>query len=158
MQRNLVCVTQSSTSLTLRLIHQQKMICNQTESAQQNHDQCMYTTTFWWFKVMCLPEFSVYADDGDIIVSSCDSVQFKIHRRNLHTHSGIFPGDELSTYNETVYLSEDASTLELLFQYIYGRVNADLSLVDFENLAKLAEAAEKYQVFPAMEACRMLMR
>ncbi|TFY63923.1 hypothetical protein EVJ58_g2972 [Rhodofomes roseus] len=99
-----------------------------------------------------------YADDGDILLSSCDGVQFKLHRQNLHMHSEIFPGEDVHAGDEIVYLSEDSATLDLLFQYMYRQPQPDLLHVEFEQLAKLAEAAEKYRVFAAMEICKVFMR
>ncbi|KAI0710363.1 hypothetical protein C8Q72DRAFT_799343 [Fomitopsis betulina] len=95
--------------------------------------------------------------DGDITILSSDSVEFKVHRSKLHTHSEIFPGDELGSINETVCLSEDAATLSLLFLYMSEQPRPDLRLIDFEQVSKLAEAAEKYRVFPAMEVCKTFM-
>ncbi|EPS96228.1 hypothetical protein FOMPIDRAFT_1130873, partial [Fomitopsis schrenkii] len=99
-----------------------------------------------------------YTDEGDITMTSCDGVQFEVYRSDLHTHSEIFPGDEFGSRNETVCLSEDAATLALLFQYMSHRPHPDLCFIAFEQLSKLAEAAEKYRVFPAMEACKTSMR
>ncbi|KAH9915333.1 uncharacterized protein B0H18DRAFT_99425 [Fomitopsis serialis] len=98
-----------------------------------------------------------YADDGDVLVSSCDGVRFRVHKRNLHMHSEIFPGDDFLS-DDIVNLSEDSSTLELLFQYMYQPPQPDLRAVTFEQLAKLAEAAEKYRVLAAMENCKVSMR
>jgi len=57
-----------------------------------------------------------------------------------------------------VTLTETSTTLELLFQYIYRRPQPNLERLNFKDLSSLAEAAEKYQVFSAMEVCRLLMR
>lgn len=73
-------------------------------------------------------------------------------------YSEGFPGDDLATQNEVVQLSETAAALELLFQYMYRQRQPDLSCVPFETLAQLAEAAEKYQVFSAIEVCKMYMK
>lgn len=45
-----------------------------------------------------------------------------------------------------------------MFQYIYPMPQPDISLLPFETLAPLAEAAEKYQVFPAMFVCKTYMQ
>jgi len=93
-----------------------------------------------------------------LTISSSDSVLFKVHRKNLETYSDIFPGADISLDNEVVPLSEKASTLELLFQYVYRQRQPDLSDIDAEELAMLAEAAEKYSVYAAMEVCKMCMQ
>lgn len=59
---------------------------------------------------------------------------------------------------EIASLSEKSATLEILFQYMYPQRQPDLEVVEFEVLKDLAEAAEKYQVFPALEVCKSYMR
>jgi hypothetical protein len=49
-------------------------------------------------------------------------------------------------------------TLELLFQFCYPDHRPDVEALEFDALALLAEAAEKYQVFPAMNVCKIYMR
>jgi len=62
-----------------------------------------------------------------------------------------------SSDNEVVQLSETSKTLELLLQYMYRQPQPDLRQVDFETMAGVAEAAEKYQVYAAMTICQFLM-
>lgn len=71
-----------------------------------------------------------------------------------------FPGDDsnILSLNEIVDLTETASTLELLFQYMYRQPQPDLTKVQFKDLAAVAEAAEKYCVFAAMEVCKIHMK
>jgi len=57
-----------------------------------------------------------------------------------------------------VDLQETSATLELLFQFIYPQRHPALDTTPFEVLAPLAEASEKYQVFPAMNICHIRMR
>lgn len=94
-------------------------------------------------------------------MSSSDSVLFKVHRRNLETHSGVFASAEDATRpdngHETVELSETSDILELLFQFMYPQPQPDLRTLDFKTFAGLAEAAEKYMVFSALTLCRMKM-
>jgi hypothetical protein len=101
---------------------------------------------------------SVNAQDADVIFSSSNNVLFRIHRMNLQAATGAFPPAEFETFGETVPLTEASGTLELLFQYIYPIPQPDISLLPFEKLAPLAEAAEKYQVFPAMFVCKIYMK
>ena len=49
-------------------------------------------------------------------------------------------------------------TLELLFQFCYPDYRPNVEALEFEALALLAEAAEKYQVFSAMNLCKIYMR
>ncbi|KAJ7500561.1 hypothetical protein B0H11DRAFT_1995763 [Mycena galericulata] len=98
------------------------------------------------------------SSDADVVFQSCDGVLFGIHRANLQTNTEGFPPPEIANTDETVPLSESSSTLELLFQYIYPRRHPALDEIPFADLAALAEAAEKYQVFSAMNICRIRMR
>jgi len=55
-------------------------------------------------------------------------------------------------------LTEHSETLELLFQFIYPKRHPDLETTPIEILAPLAEAAEKYEVFSALNMCKVRMR
>ncbi|KAG6912946.1 hypothetical protein DXG01_010885, partial [Tephrocybe rancida] len=70
---------------------------------------------------------------------------------NLETHAAAFP---FGTRGKIVPLTEEASTLEKLFQYVYPQRQPDIELLAFDDLLKLAEAVEKYQVFHVMSACK----
>jgi hypothetical protein len=60
---------------------------------------------------------------------------------------------------EVVQLPEDTTTLEKMFDFIYPRRQVDLdSKMEPEDLWKLAEASEKYQIYPAMYACKIRMQ
>ncbi|KAF7978049.1 hypothetical protein HWV62_1673 [Athelia sp. TMB] len=101
---------------------------------------------------------SVCADDADATFRSCDGILFKVHRKNLETHSeGFSPPPSTSSQNQIVPLTENADTLDLLFQFTYPRRQPDLTDIEFKQLAELAEAAEKYQVFTAMASCNTCM-
>ncbi|KAG6916796.1 hypothetical protein DXG01_005319 [Tephrocybe rancida] len=94
------------------------------------------------------------ASDADVIFQSSDNVRFHIHRKNLETHTGAFPPAEIETHGEIVTLTEDVSTLDNLFQYVYPQRQPDLELLSVDELYKLAEAAEKYEVFNVMAMCK----
>ncbi|KAH9915336.1 uncharacterized protein B0H18DRAFT_99587 [Fomitopsis serialis] len=98
------------------------------------------------------------APDADVTISSKDDVLFKVHRKNLEFHSDSFPGSDVPVDNEIVALTETASTLELLFQFMYRQRLPDLSKVGTKELATVAEAAEKYCVYSAMEICKVYMQ
>ncbi|KAJ7114181.1 hypothetical protein C8R43DRAFT_961423 [Mycena crocata] len=104
-----------------------------------------------------LTRATVNSPNADVVFRSSDNVLFGIHRPNLETNTEGFPPPEISTNREMVPLSE-SSTLELLFQYIYPRRHPALDDITFSDLASLAEAAEKYQVFSTMNICRIPMR
>ncbi|KAF8056508.1 hypothetical protein FPV67DRAFT_1431193, partial [Lyophyllum atratum] len=101
---------------------------------------------------------TVSAGDADVKFSSSDNVIFHIHRKNLEIAAAAFPSAEFDTRGEVVPLTEDAATLEFLFQYVYPQRHPHLEETSFETLAPLAEAAEKYEVFSAMTLCYIRMK
>ncbi|GLB39474.1 hypothetical protein LshimejAT787_0606360 [Lyophyllum shimeji] len=98
------------------------------------------------------------ADDADVTFISADGVLFRIHQKNLHVAAAGFPPAGFDASEEIVPLTENAATLELLFQYVYPQRHPLLEDTPFEVLSPLAEAAEKYQVFSAMSVCYIRMR
>ncbi|KAJ4466620.1 hypothetical protein C8J55DRAFT_565617 [Lentinula edodes] len=76
----------------------------------------------------------------------------------LEINIGAFPPAETPTNGEPVCLSESSETLEILFQLVYPRRYPLLETLDFDALMLLADAAEKYEVFPAIYACRSEFR
>lgn len=103
--------------------------------------------------------YLVSAADSDLTIRSSDGVLFKVHRKNLELHSDVFAdAGNLSSCNEIIDLSETSSVLELLFQFMYRQTQPDLSLIEFELLCPLAEAAEKYSVHSATQVCKIYMR
>jgi hypothetical protein len=103
---------------------------------------------------------SVYAPDGDVTFKSCDNIIFRVCRKNLDTHSeGFGPPERVTADPEDnpVALPETALVLELLFQYMHPMRQPELKKIPFETLASLSEAVEKYQVFSAMEICKLYM-
>ncbi|EGN92529.1 hypothetical protein SERLA73DRAFT_190854 [Serpula lacrymans var. lacrymans S7.3] len=97
------------------------------------------------------------ASDSDITIRSSDGVLFRVHRKNLTMHSEIFPGEELEAKDD-VDLDESSAVLELLFQFMYRQAQPKLSETSFSVLESLANAVEKYRVFPGIEVCRMHMK
>ena len=102
---------------------------------------------------------SVCSADSELTFLSGDNVLFKVHRKNLEILAegfaapAMIPGE-----GEVVQLVELAVVLELLFQYLYPQRHPKLNLVEFEVLNGLAEAVEKYQVYPALEHCKTFMQ
>lgn len=56
-----------------------------------------------------------------------------------------------------VHLTESASVLQILFPFMYRRPHPKVKKLEFSVLLALAEAAEKYEVFPAMQVCQLIM-
>ncbi|KAJ6450428.1 hypothetical protein C8R47DRAFT_1261494 [Mycena vitilis] len=101
------------------------------------------------------------ASDADMTVASCDGVLFKVHRRNLAAHSDVFCNAEDATLpvngEEIVHLTESGNILDILFQFMYDTTPA-LEPLEFETLARLSEAVEKYGVHSALAPCRSQMQ
>ncbi|KAF7372852.1 hypothetical protein MSAN_00491200 [Mycena sanguinolenta] len=96
--------------------------------------------------------------DADVTLKSSDGVLFRIHRKNLEVCTEGFPPSEISSEGEVVELTETSVTLEIPFQFMYPQRHPALDTTSSEVLEPLAEAAEKYQVFPAMNICHIRMR
>ncbi|TRM57335.1 hypothetical protein BD626DRAFT_515369 [Schizophyllum amplum] len=96
--------------------------------------------------------------EGDVVIfRSADGVLFNIHRANLSVFTdGPFAVD-FPSEGDVVELSESEATLGYLFQFVYSGRHPLLTDVPFDSLRALAEAAEKYQVSPAMSVCYMRM-
>ena len=84
---------------------------------------------------------------------SSDGVLFNLHRKYLEATTGSFPGPEFDTHGEVIQLSEPADVLALLFQFVTPARQPHLRGVKFALLDSLAEAANKYEVFSAMNIC-----
>ncbi|KAF9061736.1 hypothetical protein BDP27DRAFT_324057 [Rhodocollybia butyracea] len=98
------------------------------------------------------------ASDADVVIRSCDNVEFRLHKRNLEFTTGAFPPAETPTNNEIVQLSEPSETLEILFQFVYPRRFPSLDSMELESLMLVAEAAEKYEVVMAISICEFNLR
>ena len=100
----------------------------------------------------------VCAPDSDVVFSSSDGMLFHIHKANLKTSAGGFAPPEFESQGKTTHLTETAPTLELLFQFCYPDCHPDVEKLEFSEFAILAEAAEKYQVYSAMNICKIRMK
>lgn len=74
------------------------------------------------------------------------------------TQNAISSGSLTLAEGEVILLSERAVVLEVLFAFMHPNRHPDLEDKDFALVAEVAEAAEKYQVYPAMNVCRRRMR
>ncbi|KAF8956957.1 hypothetical protein BDZ97DRAFT_1670745, partial [Flammula alnicola] len=97
--------------------------------------------------------------ESDLTIQSIDGVLFKVHRKNLELGTGAFPPSDLfDTQGEVTCLTETADVLAIMFQFVYPRRHPDLEDVDFQLVIQVAEAVEKYEVFSAMNTCRLRLR
>ncbi|KAK7451796.1 hypothetical protein VKT23_012474 [Stygiomarasmius scandens] len=104
---------------------------------------------------------------GDVIFRSSDNVLFYLHKRNLEFSTGGFPHSDFASINtsksssrtaEIVPLTETSTILEILFQFVYPQRHPSLDDMNWATFAGLAEAAEKYEVYNAMNVCQIRMR
>jgi hypothetical protein len=100
----------------------------------------------------------VSAADSDVTFVSSDGVLFCIHKINLTVSAGGFAPQVFETQGENIHFAETAQTLELLFQFCYPDYYPDIEVLEFSEFAMLAETAEKYQVFSAMNVCKIRMK
>jgi hypothetical protein len=103
-------------------------------------------------------QFAVCAPDSDVTFQSSDWVLFKIHKINLKVHTGGFAPPTFDACDKTVQLTEASTTLDLLFRFCYPGNRPDVEKLPFDDLVLLAEAAEKYQVYPLMNMCKICMK
>ncbi|KAK7686409.1 hypothetical protein QCA50_010633 [Cerrena zonata] len=100
------------------------------------------------------------AKDADIIIRSFDGIHFRVYRRDLEAYSEGFVAPPCGNNSpiETVQLSETSGVLKLLLQFMRKQRQPDIKDIEFELLADLAEAAEKYEVYAAIQLCNIYMR
>ncbi|KDR76653.1 hypothetical protein GALMADRAFT_96381 [Galerina marginata CBS 339.88] len=96
--------------------------------------------------------------DADVTFCSADGNLFHLQRKYLEANTGAFPGSEFDTRGEVTHLTETSIVLNLLFQFVYPRREPEIENLEFDTLAALAEAAEKYEVFHAMNVCKLQMK
>ncbi|KAF8159394.1 hypothetical protein B0H34DRAFT_401999 [Crassisporium funariophilum] len=98
---------------------------------------------------------------SDLVFKSSNNVLFYINRKHFESTTAGFAVPELisADTSDPVHLSEPSSTLELLFQFIQPCSEANgyrqplVVDMDHKTLFAVAEAAEKYIVFGAMNIC-----
>lgn len=96
----------------------------------------------------------------DIILKSSNGVLFGAHTSNLEQFTHAFPiSGSIPFAGEVVLFPDMTSTvLELFLQFTHHQRQPDLSSISFTDLASLAEAVEKYEVYSATEACKANMQ
>ncbi|KAF9524872.1 hypothetical protein CPB83DRAFT_945509 [Crepidotus variabilis] len=92
----------------------------------------------------------------DVILKSSNGKLIGSHQAGLNQYSDAFPavGFEVT---EPVELSETADVLQLMLYFMHHVRQPELKNLDFKVLAGLAEAAEKYSIFTAMDLCKIHM-
>ncbi|KAF5362236.1 hypothetical protein D9756_001998 [Leucocoprinus leucothites] len=99
-----------------------------------------------------------YAGDT-VFFRSSNNKDFQVNRHYVEAHaSSMIPENWTLSESTVIGLSETASVLNILFQFINPGGPPTLRDLSFESLARVTKAAEKYQVFSAMSICSERMR
>lgn len=97
-----------------------------------------------------------YDGVDSITIKSCDNVLFRVDRRDLDAAGGALSRLEWPTTPEDcAELAESSKALEALFQFIYFERHPKVGQLPFDILVQVAEAAEKYQIYSAIDACEL---
>ena len=96
--------------------------------------------------------------NADIMLQSSDNVLFRFHKKQLETHSGAFAASAASAKDDPIIFTEPSDVVDLLLQLMSLQDPPDLESLEFQTLALLVEAVEKYDVFHSKTICRMLMQ
>ncbi|KAF9529949.1 hypothetical protein CPB83DRAFT_789386 [Crepidotus variabilis] len=96
--------------------------------------------------------------ETDVIFQSTDGILFYLQRKYLEATTGAFPGAEFDTNGEITHLTESAAVLAILFGFVVPKKYPEIEDLEFALLSEVAEAAEKYEAFAAMEVCRLQLR
>jgi hypothetical protein len=123
------------------------------------------------FPTPTLAEKDIYLTNGtsvsgctltvDIVLRSSDKVLIGAHQANLAQFSEGFPSSDVVTApKEPVDLAESGDVLALLVHFMHKCRHPNLANLmkakpPRKRLFALAEAAEKYMVYPAMSVCNL---
>eukprot|EP01024_Parvocaulis_polyphysoides_P011611 TRINITY_DN14089_c0_g2_i5.p2 TRINITY_DN14089_c0_g2~~TRINITY_DN14089_c0_g2_i5.p2 ORF type:complete len:327 (-),score=25.86 TRINITY_DN14089_c0_g2_i5:1078-2058(-) len=95
-------------------------------------------------------KLSKLLEDGDFVLQSSDSVEFKVHRSVLGVHSCVFRELFNATSGNIVSIKEDSLTIQDLLTYIYpikrlryGNQQAEITI---EDVVRLVLIADKYSI------------
>lgn len=95
----------------------------------------------------------------DVVLRSSDDVLLGAHKTSLEYHSDGFPAaDAKLDTSDPVDLTEDATTLKHLMQYVHKQHYPNVFDLPIEEVSDLADAAEKYMVHAAMGICKTYMQ
>ncbi|KAJ7451210.1 hypothetical protein B0H11DRAFT_314441 [Mycena galericulata] len=112
---------------------------------------------------MSIPKCEVCNDCGpDVILEASNGTRFGVSATNLHRFSGAFPApgfvnEDSAPANEVVILPETADVVRLMVQFIHPGVRQP-DIWRIGNLWQLAEAVEKYMIFPAQGVVKARVR
>ncbi|KAF5392382.1 hypothetical protein D9757_001503 [Collybiopsis confluens] len=94
-----------------------------------------------------------------VIIRSSDMVDFTMNKNNLEFFTGSFPSaDACAESGDPIPLIESSKILQLLFEFVEQKPPPTLDGISFDDLLRLAEAAEKYIVYSALTICKIKLR
>jgi hypothetical protein len=94
----------------------------------------------------------------DVVIKSLDGRLFGAHSENLAAHSEGFPPACFVSPESTrdpVELTETSDVIEVMLKYMHNSRLATLEELSVTQVTDLADAAEKYLIYPLMEVCRL---
>ncbi|TFK67444.1 hypothetical protein BDN72DRAFT_770637, partial [Pluteus cervinus] len=96
----------------------------------------------------------------DVVIRSSDGQLHGTHSKNLEMYSGGFPPASLADPNQinTIELTETSEIVTLMLKYVHNQRQPDSEKIKFRVMKDLAEAVEKYQIYSAMEVCKLHMK
>ncbi|TFL00279.1 hypothetical protein BDV98DRAFT_482215, partial [Pterulicium gracile] len=110
---------------------------------------------------------------ADLILRSSHGIWFFVRAQDLAAHSTIFSAAEERSSPvrramtpkgtddsplDIVDVTESSETLQLLLQFMRRQPQPNVAEMDFATLERLAEAAEKYEVYSATQLLKFAMR
>jgi len=109
--------------------------------------------------------YSVNDASADLTFRSSDNILFKIYAKYLEaTSAGFAPPPSTVIDQAHIQLEEPSAVLEILFQFVHPPSESnryrqpDVRNLEPDILFAVAEAAEKYIVFVAINLCMTRMR
>ncbi|KAJ3571739.1 hypothetical protein NP233_g3551 [Leucocoprinus birnbaumii] len=96
--------------------------------------------------------------DSALVFRSSDEQYLQLRRRDIDAHTRALIPPTWSSDTLVIELPEPIAVLRVLFSFIGARTHPSLLTEEFDSLAAIAKAAEKYKVYSAINICAERMR
>ena len=96
--------------------------------------------------------------NADITLQSSDNVLFRFHKKQLEAHSGALAASAAYAKDDHFILTEPSEVVDVLLQLMSLQDPPDLESLEYQTLALLTEAVNKYDVFRYKTICRNFMQ
>ncbi|TFK70765.1 hypothetical protein BDN72DRAFT_896213 [Pluteus cervinus] len=95
----------------------------------------------------------------DVVIKTSDAQYFGTHLQNLESHADGFPPASLGKRKRVNHMDieEDSEVTSLMLHLMHKQPQPDLRQTPISILVRLAEAAEKYLIYSAMNICRVVL-